>query len=42
MLVLTRQKLPVLDRNVLGPADGVRAGRYVLTDPPEPGRRTPS
>ena len=38
MLVLTRQKLPVLDRNVVGAVGGVRRGAYVLTDPPEPGR----
>ena len=38
MLVLTRQKLPVLDRNVVGAVDGVRRGAYVLMDPPEPGR----
>ncbi|HEY8196994.1 MAG TPA: transketolase, partial [Gemmatimonadales bacterium] len=38
MLVLTRQKLPVLDRSVVGAAAGVRRGAYVLTDPPEPGR----
>ena len=37
MLVLTRQKLPVLDRTVVGPADGVRRGAYVLLDPPSPG-----
>ena len=37
MLVLTRQKLPVLDRAVVGPADGVRRGAYVLLDPPGPG-----
>ncbi|HVT38677.1 MAG TPA: transketolase [Gemmatimonadaceae bacterium] len=38
-LVLTRQKLPVLDRTVLGPAAGVARGAYVLTEagasPPE-------
>ena len=33
-LVLTRQKLPVLDRAALAPADGVRRGGYVLRDPP--------
>ena len=37
MLVLTRQKLSVLDRTVVGAADGVRRGAYVLTDPPGPG-----
>ena len=31
-LVLTRQKLPVLDRSVLAPAAGVARGAYVLTD----------
>jgi transketolase len=36
MLVLTRQKLPVLDRNLFGAADGVRRGAYVLMDPPGP------
>ncbi len=37
MLVLTRQKLPVLDRagGGLGAADGARRGGYVLWDPPE-------
>jgi transketolase len=34
MLVLSRQKLPVLDRSKLSPADGVRRGGYVLFDPP--------
>lgn len=34
MLVLTRQKLPVLDRSVVNGADGVRHGAYVLLDPP--------
>jgi transketolase len=34
MLVLTRQKLPVLDRKVMGAAEGVRRGAYVLLDPP--------
>jgi transketolase len=33
-LVLTRQRLPVLDRATLGPAAGVRRGGYVLWDPP--------
>jgi transketolase len=37
MLVLTRQKLPVLDRTVVGAADGVKRGAYVLMDPPGPG-----
>jgi transketolase len=34
VLVLTRQKLPVLDRGTLGPAAGVRRGGYVLLDSP--------
>jgi transketolase len=34
VLVLTRQKLPVLDRAALGPAAGVRRGGYVLLDSP--------
>jgi transketolase len=34
MLVLTRQKLPVLDRRSVGAAEGVRRGAYVLLDPP--------
>jgi len=34
MLVLTRQKLPVLDRTALTPAQGVARGAYVLLDPP--------
>jgi transketolase len=38
MLVLTRQKLPVLDRDRLGSVDGVRRGAYVLLDPPGAGR----
>ncbi|MGE5230517.1 MAG: transketolase [Deltaproteobacteria bacterium] len=33
-LVLSRQKLPVLDRGRLAPADGVRRGGYVLWEPP--------
>jgi len=33
-LVLTRQKVPVLDRTVLGPASGLAQGAYVLIDPP--------
>jgi transketolase len=31
-LVLTRQKLPVLDRSVLAPASGTARGAYVLAD----------
>jgi transketolase len=34
LLVLSRQKLPVLDRAALGPAAGVARGGYVLLDPP--------
>jgi transketolase len=38
MLVLTRQKLPVLDSARVGAGQGVRRGAYVLLDPPgEPG-----
>jgi transketolase len=33
-LVLTRQKLPFIDRTVYGSADGVEKGAYVLADPP--------
>ena len=33
MLVLTRQKLPVLDRKELAAAEGVKRGAYVLMDP---------
>jgi transketolase len=32
-IVLTRQKLPVLDRTVLAPAAGTRQGGYVLHEP---------
>ena len=32
VLALTRQKLPVLDRNVLAPAAGVRQGAYILKE----------
>lgn len=32
-LVLSRQKLPVLDRSQLGPASGLLRGGYVLSDP---------
>jgi transketolase len=38
MLVLTRQKLPVLDREELAAADGVRRGAYVILDPAGTGR----
>jgi transketolase len=37
MLVLTRQKLPALDRSS-GAAEGVRQGAYVLLDPPGGGK----
>jgi transketolase len=37
MLVLTRQKLPVLDRTVVSAANGLKRGAYVLMDPPGPG-----
>lgn len=33
-LVLSRQKLPVLDRGRLGAASGLSRGGYVLSDPP--------
>ncbi len=33
-LVLTRQKVPVLDRAIYPPADGLRRGAYVLADTP--------
>jgi transketolase len=32
-IVLTRQNLPVLDRTVAGPADGLQKGAYVVRDP---------
>jgi transketolase len=32
VLALSRQKLPILDRTALAPADGVRRGGYVLRD----------
>jgi transketolase len=38
MLVLSRQKLPVLDRAVVREVDGVKRGAYVLLDPPGSGR----
>jgi transketolase len=34
VLVLSRQKLPVLDRTAHAPADGAARGGYILTDPP--------
>jgi len=33
MLVMTRQKLPVLNRSDLGQADGLGKGAYILSDP---------
>lgn len=33
MLVLTRQKLPLLERGPMAAAEGVRRGAYVLLDP---------
>jgi transketolase len=33
-LVLTRQNVPVLDRNQFAAAEGLRRGAYVLADPP--------
>jgi transketolase len=32
-LALTRQNLPILDRTVAGPADGLQKGAYVVSDP---------
>ena len=32
MLVLSRQKLPIFDRKILAPADGVIKGAYVLSE----------
>jgi transketolase len=37
VLVLTRQKLPLLDRSTAAAAEGVRRGAYVLLDPPGSG-----
>jgi len=34
VLVLTRQKLPILDRTICAAADGLRRGAYVLLEPP--------
>ncbi|MEO8636792.1 MAG: transketolase [Gemmatimonadales bacterium] len=34
ILALSRQKLPILDRTVLAPANGVQRGGYVLLDAP--------
>jgi transketolase len=36
-LVMTRQKLPVLDRDRYAPAAGLARGAYVLADPPQSG-----
>ncbi len=36
-LILSRQNLPVLDRERMAPADGLRRGAYILSD--SPGRR---
>jgi len=33
-LILTRQGLPILDRNRYAPASGLRQGAYILADPP--------
>ena len=33
-LILTRQKLPIIDREKFAPASGLRHGAYVLVDPP--------
>ncbi len=35
-LILSRQALPVLDRTVLAPADGLHRGAYILADEPSP------
>jgi len=35
-LALTRQKVPVIDRNKFAKADGLRRGAYVLADAPAP------
>ncbi len=34
VLVLTRQNLPTVDRSLMGSAEGVSSGAYVLLDPP--------
>jgi transketolase len=33
VLVLSRQKLPVIDRSTAGPASGLRQGGYIVSDP---------
>ncbi|MBE1161841.1 transketolase [Dyella acidiphila] len=35
LLALTRQKVPTLDRNVCGSAEGLRQGAYILRDAPD-------
>jgi len=35
VLVLTRQSLPIIDRNDYASADGLRRGAYILADPPD-------
>ncbi len=35
LLVLTRQKLGFIDREVYAPADGLEKGAYILADPPQ-------
>lgn len=35
-LILSRQNLPVLDRQTLAPADGLKRGAYILADTPNP------
>lgn len=34
-LILTRQNIPVLDRNAFAPAEGLRKGAYILADAPQ-------
>lgn len=36
-LILTRQKLPIIDRKQFTPATGLKQGAYVLVDPPSGG-----
>ncbi len=33
-LILTRQNVPILDRSLYAPADGLRSGAYILADAP--------
>jgi transketolase len=35
-LIFTRQNLPVLDRSILNPANGVQRGGYILSEPDRP------